>query len=90
MRRCSLIAAIVLCASLAAPVAGAAQESRTANIDVVLLVDKSLSMSNIDVSVSGAKDTSGQTQTARTVADGQAISPNPTHARTVSLFFAII
>jgi hypothetical protein len=51
MRRCSLIAAIVLCASLAAPVAGAAQESRTANIDVVLLVDKSLSMVDAEAAV---------------------------------------
>ena len=51
MRRCSLIAAIVLCAGLAAPLAGAAQESRTSNIDIVLLVDKSLSMVDAEAAV---------------------------------------
>lgn len=50
MRRCSLIAAIVLAASLAALPAGAA-EPRTANIDVVLLVDKSLSMVDAEAAV---------------------------------------
>jgi len=51
MRRCSLIAAIVLCAGLASPNAGAAEESRTSNIDVVLLVDKSLSMVDAEAAV---------------------------------------
>lgn len=51
MRRCSLIAAIVLCAGLAAPRAGTAEESRTSSIDVILLVDKSLSMVDAEAAV---------------------------------------
>ena len=51
MCRCSLIAAIVLCAGLASMRTGAAEESRTSNIDVVLLVDKSLSMVDAEAAV---------------------------------------